>query len=168
MMKKRLSVRCHNTGQTHQVPLGSTLEEVYRLIGLHMPWGATSAKVNNKVEGLHYVLFTDKDVEFLDITSSSGMRTYTRSLFFVLYKAVRDLYPTATLRISTPVSRGYFCYLQMEGGQAVTPDVVSALRCRMQEIIDARIPFHHHTCPTEEAVALFLADSGLPFTYPPA
>ena len=75
MMKKRLSVRCHNTGQTHQVPLGSTLEEVYRLIGLHMPWGATSAKVNNKVEGLHYVLFTDKDVEFLDITSSSGMRT---------------------------------------------------------------------------------------------
>ena len=158
MMKKRLSVRCHNTGQTRQVPLGSTLEEVYRLIGLHMPWGATSAKVNNKVEGLHYVLFTDKDVEFLDITSSSGMRTYTRSLFFVLYKAVRDLYPTATLRISTPVSRGYFCYLQMEGGQAVTPDVVDALRKRMQQIVKDRLPFHHHTCPTEEAVALFRRD----------
>ena len=83
------------------------------MTGLDMPYGVTSAKVNNKVEGLHFMCFTDKDVEFLDVTSPSGMRTYTRSLFFVLYKAVIDLYPGSRLRIDTPVPNGYYCRLDL-------------------------------------------------------
>jgi uridine kinase len=84
-----------------------------------MPFGPTSAKVNNKVEGLHFVLFNDKDIEYLDITSPSGHRTYTRSVFFVLYKAAHDLFPDAMLRIENPVSNGYYCQLDLPGG--VTP-----------------------------------------------
>ncbi len=155
-MTKNITIRCKNTGRSHKVPLGYNLEEVYELLELDMPYGATSAKVNNKVEGLHYTLFGDKDVEFLDITSSSGMRTYTRSLFFILYKAVRDLYPGAHLRIDTPVSNGYYCHLHIEGG--VNADVVAQLRQRMNEIVAAKLPFHRHTCLTEEAVARFRND----------
>ena len=70
------------------------------MTGLDMPYGVTSAKVNNKVEGLHFMCFTDKDVEFLDVTSPSGMRTYTRSLFFVLYKAVIDLSIAASTSVA--------------------------------------------------------------------
>ena len=87
-----ITIRCKNTGRTHKVPVGFNLEEVYEMLDLKMPYGPTSAKVNNKVEGLHFTFFNDKDVEFLDISSPSGLRTYTRSLFFVLYKAVRDTY----------------------------------------------------------------------------
>ena len=105
-MGKNITIRCKNTGREHRVPVGFNLEEFYEMLDLNLPYGATSAKVNNKVEGLHYMLFNDKDVEFLDITTSSGLRTYTRSLFFVLYKAVRDLYSGARLRIDTPVSNG--------------------------------------------------------------
>lgn len=153
-MIKTVSVRCKNTGRTHKVPVGFTLEEFYDMLELDMPCGCTSAKVNNKVEGLHYTLFGDKDVEFLDITSPSGLRTYTRSLFFVLYKAVHDLYPAAGLRIGTPVSNGYYCRLEgIEGG--VTPDVVSALRRKMQELVEADLPYHRICCPAEEAVRLF-------------
>lgn len=39
------------------------------------------AKVNNKVEGMHFRAYRDKDVEFLDMTSGSGSRCYTRTLF---------------------------------------------------------------------------------------
>lgn len=96
-------------------------------------------------------------MEFLDITSPSGLRTYTRSLFFVLYKAVYDLYGSRTpLRIDTPVSNGYYCHLDIEGG--VTPDVVERLKTRMQEIVKADLPFHRITCPTEEAIARFRTD----------
>lgn len=152
-MGKNITIRCKNTGKSHKVPIGFTLEEVYEMLELDMPHGATSAKVNNKVEGLHFMFFNDKDVEFLDITSPSGLRTYTRSLFFVLYKALHDLYPAARLRIETPVSNGYYCRVFMEGG--VTPVVAAALRGRMQEIVNADLPFHRITCPTEEAVRLF-------------
>ena len=157
-MGKTVTIRCKNTGKRHKVPMGFTLEEVYEMLELDMPHGATSAKVNNKVEGLHFMFFNDKDVEFLDITSPSGLRTYTRSLFFVLYKALHDLYPSARLRIDTPVSNGYYCRVFIDGG--VTPALVDALRQRMHEIVKADLPFHRITCPTEEAVRLFRS-SGL-------
>ena len=102
------------------------------------------------------MFFNDKDVEFLDITSASGMRTYTRSLFFILYKAVRDVFPGARLRIDTPVTNGYYCRLNLPGG--ITPEVADKLRRRMQEIVKADMSFHRITCPTEEAVARFRAD----------
>ena len=152
-MGKTINIRCINTGRTHKVPMGFNLEEVYELLELKMPHGATSAKVNNKVEGLHFVLFNDKDVEYLDITSPSGHRTYTRSVFFVLYKAVHDLFPDAMLRIENPVSNGYYCCLDLPGG--VTPAQVEQLKARMQEIINDDLPFHRLTAHTEDAVKLF-------------
>lgn len=156
-MSKNISIRCANTGRTHRVPIGFTLEEFYEMLDLHMPYGPTSAKVNNKVEGLHYMFFNDKDVEFLDITSSSGLRTYTRSLFFVLYKAVRDVIgPEARLRIDTPVSNGYYCHISCPGG--LTPELTDSLRTRMQAIVQADMPFHRITCPTTEAIERFRAD----------
>lgn len=157
-MNKTIQIRCKNTGQTHTVPLGATLEEVLAIVGLDMPHGVTSAKVNNKVEGLHYVFFSDKDVEFLDITSSSGMRTYTRSLFFVLYKAVHDVCPEADLRIGSPVSNGYYC--RLSSPCEVTPELAARLKARMEEIVRADLPFHRLTTHTDEAAALF-RESGL-------
>ena len=157
-MAKTINIRCANTGRTHKVPMGFNLEEVYELLELKMPFGPTSAKVNNKVEGLHFVLFNDKDIEYLDITSPSGHRTYTRSVFFVLYKAAHDLFPNAMLRIENPVSNGYYCHIDLPGG--ITPEQVEQLKVRMQEIINDDLPFHRLTAHTDEAVKLF-RDAGL-------
>ncbi|MBR7086021.1 MAG: nucleoside kinase, partial [Prevotella sp.] len=90
---------------------------------------------------------------FLDLTSSSGLRTYTRTLFFILCKAVHDLYPTASVVIDIPVSNGYFCNLKL--GRAVTVQDVDALRRQMQQIIDADLPIRRREVPTEEAIKLF-------------
>lgn len=162
-MGKTINIRCRNTGRTHKVPIGFNLEEVYDMLEIHLPLGVTSAKVNNKVEGLHYMLFGDKDIEYLDISSSSGMRTFTRSLFFVLYKAVNELYPGMRLRIDTPVSNGYYCTLEpateadgnADDNTTSREQQCDAIRTRMQEIVDADMPFHRITCPTEEAISLF-------------
>lgn len=155
-MSKNITIRCKNTGRSYRVPVGYNLEELYEMVDLGMPHGATSAKVNNKVEGLHYMFFNDKDVEFLDVTSSSGLRTYTRSVFFMLYKAVRDLFGNARLRIDSHVSNGYYCQLELEGG--VTPEVVDKLKQRMQQMVKEAIPFHRITCPTDQAIERFRAD----------
>lgn len=135
------------------VPTGSTLWEAYRALNLQMPYGPVSAKVNNKVEGLHYRIYNAKDVEFLDVTSASGMRTYTRSLFFVLVKAVNNLFSGCQLRIETPVARGYYCDLRI--GRPIEKEDVIAIRRKMQEIVDADIPFHRIQSLTEDAIELF-------------
>jgi uridine kinase len=122
-------------------------------MNLEMPYGPICAKVNNKVEGMHFRLYHNKDVEFLDMHSGSGSRNYTRTLFFILCKAVHDLYPKSEVVIDIPVSNGYYVDLQI--GPAVTLEHVDNIRRRMQESIDAKIPVTRHEVPTEDAVRMF-------------
>ena len=148
-----IQIRCKNNGQTLTAPIGSTLSEVFRNAGIDMKYGPICAKVNNKVEGMHYRIYHNKDVEFLDMTSGSGSRNYTRSLFFVLCKAVHDLYPQSKVVIDIPVSKGY--YVDLTIGHEVTDDDVARIRQRMQQIIDAKMPIRRFEVPTEDAVRMF-------------
>ncbi|WP_449030732.1 nucleoside kinase [Prevotella melaninogenica] len=153
IMRQVLHIRCKNNKKTQEVPIGSTLSDIYEEINLQMPYGPVSAKVNNKVEGLHYRVYHNKDVEFLDLLTPSGIRTYTRSLFLVLCKAVHDLYTGSQVVIDIPVSNGYYCNLQL--GHEITTEDVDRIRTRMQEIIDAKIPIQRYETTTEEAVKMF-------------
>ena len=152
-MEQAISIHVRNIDKTIEVPMGSTLEEIYEMTGMKMAYGPVSAHVNNKVEGMHYRAYKQKEVEFLDVTSSSGSRAYTRTLFFVLCKAAHDLFKPCKVAIDIPVSNGYYVNLQI--GRPVTLDDAGAIRRRMQEIIDAALPIHRHETTTEEAIALF-------------
>ena len=147
MMGSELKIRCRNNGRQISVPLGSTLSEVYALAGFTMDYGPVSAIVNNKVQGMNYRLYNNKDVEFLSLTSSSGMRTYTRSLFLILAKAVEDVFPGVQLFIGGSLCRGYYCKLRL--GRPVEKEDINRLKARMQEIIDADMPICQKQCPTE-------------------
>ena len=105
-MEQTIKIQVLNNGKTIEVPMGSTLEEAYQLSGLQMSHGPISAHINNKVEGMHFRLYKQKQVEFLDITSATGSRAYTRSLFFVLCKAAHDLFTPCKVSIDIPVSNG--------------------------------------------------------------
>ena len=148
-----IQIRCKNNKKSQKVEIGSTLFDIFSAFDLKMTHGPVSARVNNKVEGMHYRVYNSKDVEFLDMTSSSGSRAYTRSLFFVLCKAVQDIYPATDVVIDIPVSNGF--YVDIRLGRPVVDEDVNIIRRRMQEIIDARMPIRRFTVPTEEAVALF-------------
>ena len=152
-MKQVIQIRCKNNKKSQKVEIGSTLFDIFSAFDLKMTHGPVSARVNNKVEGMHYRVYNSKDVEFLDMTSSSGLRAYTRTLFFVLCKAVQDIYPATDVVIDIPVSNGF--YVDIRLGRPVVDEDVNIIRRRMQEIIDARMPIRRFTVPTEEAVALF-------------
>ena len=148
-----IQIRCKNNKKTQKVEIGSTLFDVFSVFDLKMTHGPVSARVNNKVEGMHYRVYNSKDVEFLDMASSSGSRAYTRTLFFVLCKAVQDIYPNTDVVIDIPVSNGF--YVDIRLGRPVVEEDVNILRRRMQEIIDAKMPIRRYMVPTEDAIALF-------------
>ena len=152
-MKQVIQIRCKNNKKIVNVNIGSTLSDVLNEINLKMPYGPVCAKVNNKVEGLHYRLYHKKDVEFLDMTSGSGSRNYTRSVFFVLCKAVKDIWPKSHVVIDIPVSNGYYCDLRI--GRPVTEEDVAKVKARMDEIIAAAMPIRRHESVTEKAIKLF-------------
>ena len=152
-MKQVIQIRCKNNKKSQKVEIGSTLFDIFSAFDLKMTHGPVSARVNNKVEGMHYRVYNSKDVEFLDMASASGSRAYTRTLFFVLCKAVQDIYPNTDVVIDIPVSNGF--YVDIRLGRPVVEEDVNILRRRMQEIIDAKMPIRRYMVPTEDAIALF-------------
>ena len=152
-MEQQIKIRCKNNKKSVNISIGSNLSEIFSQLGLEMEFGPVSAKVNNKVEGMHYRVYKPKDIEFLDMHSASGIRAYTRSVFFVLCKAAHDLWKDCTVIIDIPISNGYYVNLKL--GREVTPDDVNELRQRMQQLIDARLPIHRFESTTEEAIEMF-------------
>ena len=148
-----LQIYCKNNKETREFPEGTSLIDIYKGFGLNMPYGTVSAKVNNKVENLDFRVYYNKDVEFLDITSASGMRTYVRSLCFVLVKAVDDLYPCGSISLEHPVSKGYFCKLHID--RTIGLDDVARIKKRMQEIIDDDLPITRYEQRTEDIIRIF-------------
>ena len=148
-----LQIYCKNNNSTREFPEGSSLLDIYNGFNLAMPYGPVSAKVNNKGESLDFRVYYNKDIEFLDITSSSGMRTYVRSLFFILVKAVEELYPQGSISLEHPISKGYFCKLHID--RTIGLDDVQRIKQKMQEIIAADIPYTRTESHTEEVVRLF-------------
>ncbi len=153
-MKQMIQIRCKNNKKSQKVVIGSTLFDIFSEFGLQMSHGPVSCKVNNKVEGLHYRVYNNKDVEFLDMTSPSGSRAYTRTLFFVLCKAVKDVFPVSPdVIIDIPVSNGFYVDVRID--RPLTVEDVDMIRRRMEKIIADRMPIRRYMVPTEEAIALF-------------
>lgn len=152
-MKQMLQIYCKNNNIYKEFPVGTLLLDIYSKLNLNLPYPPVNAKVNNRTEGLTFRVYNNKDIEFIDVRDSSGMRTYVRSLCFVLYKAIRELFPEGKLLMEHPVSKGYFCDLQI--GRPITLEDVTKIKARMKEIIDADIRYHRVECRTEEAAKLF-------------
>ena len=148
-----LQIYCKNINKSKCFPIGISLLDIYSGFNLDLPYGPVSAKVNNKVENLTFRLYNNKDIEFQTIQSSSGMRTYVRSLCFVLCKAVEDLYPNGNIALEHPVSKGYYCQLKLD--RTVGLDDVQRIKQRMKEIIAEDLPFKRFEKHTTEVVELF-------------
>ena len=152
-MKQMLQICCKNNNISKEFPIGSSLLDIYYGFNLNFPYQVVSAKVNNRSEGLNFRVYNNKDIEFLDVRDQSGMRTYVRSLCFVLFKAVTELFPEGKLFVEHPVSKGYFCNLRI--GRPIELEDVKRIKQRMQEIIAENIPYHRIECHTAEAVRIF-------------
>ena len=152
-MKDTVQVHCINTNEKKDVPMGSSLEELIEVFGVKMPHLIANAKVNNKTESLAYRIYRPKRIEYVDISNSSAMRTYVRSLCFILAKAVDDLFPDAQIFIEHSVSNGY--YFQIDAGQIIGKEQLDNIRKRMHEIVDADIPFESIEDETTDVVKLF-------------
>ncbi|HBX44852.1 MAG TPA: AAA family ATPase, partial [Porphyromonadaceae bacterium] len=151
--KDLVKIKCVNTNEYKEVPIGSSLEQLIAVFGVKMPYLIANAKVNNKTESLAYKVYRPRTVEYVDISNSSAMRTYVRSLCFILAKAVDDVLPDAEVHIEHAVAKGY--YFQIHGEAPVGEKELDAVRNRMRDIVQADLPFIQVEDETENVVKLF-------------
>ena len=158
-MTDSITIFCKNNRVSLEVPSGSTLTTIYDLLGAPLQHRPMNAQVNNKTESLTYACWQPKEIEYIDYTRDSGQRTYVRSLCHLFSKAVHDLLPDASLHLEHPVSKGYYCTI--EHAQPIRPALIEQIKQRMQDLIDADLPFQLHRVRTPEAIALF-QKNGMP------
>ncbi|PKQ65135.1 AAA family ATPase [Labilibaculum filiforme] len=115
------------------------------------------AMVNNKLKELTYEIYKPKKVLFVDGTHPDGRRMYVRSLCFLLYKAVHDLYPKASFRVEHSISNGLYCRVT-DKNILLTPEDVENIKKRMQAIVEEDLPFIREEIETEKAIELFEAN----------
>ena len=172
-MSETITIYCKNNNTYKDVPIGSSLLDIYTSVGAPLRYRPMNAQVNNKTESLNFRCWQPKDIEFIDYTQLSGLRTYVRSLCHIFSKAVYDIWPTATLNLEHPVSKGYYCVIH--NGKNIDLETIEKIKKRMWELIDADLPFLHKSVRTVDAAVLFrergmndkarlIETAGLPYT----
>lgn len=156
-MSPTITIYCKNTKQYYDVPRGISLIELKERIGISLPYPVVAAHVNYKAENLDFLLYKPKDVEFLDASTPSGIRCYTRTLNMILACAIHELYPQADLRVEHPISKGYYCTLQWKKDheQTLTADMISAIKERMHQIIREDRKIIEEEKQTKEVIKMF-------------
>ncbi|MDD4684582.1 MAG: nucleoside kinase [Bacteroidales bacterium] len=152
-MVEMLEIICKNNNSKILVPFGSTIHEVSKFAGVKTEFPILGAYVNNKVQNISYKVFMPKTVEFIDINNPNGRRMYALSLMFVLYKAVKDIFPKSDLHIHHSMARGYYSEIKNIG--AIDEQRVKLIKDKMTELIEKDIPFLTKTIQTQEAVDIF-------------
>lgn len=172
-MSETITIYCKNNNTYKDVPIGSSLLDIYTALGAPLRYRPMNAQVNNKTESLNFRCWQPKDIEFIDYTQLSGLRTYVRSICHIFSKAVYDIWPTATLNLEHPVSKGYYCVIH--NGKNIDLETIERIKKRMWELIDADLPFLHKSVRTVDAAVLFrergmndkarlIETAGLPYT----
>lgn len=152
-MTDTVRVHCLNNNVYKDVKIGASLEELIDILGVKSRYLIANAKVNNKTESLSYRIFRPKTIEYVDLSHSSAMRTYVRSLCFILAKAVNDTLRNAETYIEHAVAKGY--YFQIEAEVPVGKPELDGIRRRMREIVEEDIPFIQVEEETDKVVKLF-------------
>ena len=153
-----------NTGERMMVEAGTRLAELAAeyirkktAVEGKTPWPILGALVNNKVEQLQYRIYNPKTIQLLDITSRQGFRMYRNALTMMLYTAVHDCYPKATLSIDHSMQNGFYCRITSAVDDFVLPDpmeVCSTVRDRMIALQEQDIPFVAKTMLLKDAIEL--------------
>lgn len=159
MQIKQVEILCKNTGNKCSYPMGITLAEIAQDQNIKLRTAVCGALVNNKLKELSFTVIKSKTIEFVDMVHADGRRMYIRSLLYVFYAAINELFPEANMSVEHGISNGY--YAEMKGiGRNITETDIYAIEQSMKEIIQKNYPFEKLGLPTEEAVTM-LIEQGL-------
>ena len=142
-------------GVTQTFPEGVSIESVAREMA---PNGQEPllAKVNGSLKELFKRLYSDCDIEFLDITTGPGYKTYERGLIFLMLAALYRLYgqdECNNLRVEHSIGQGIYC--EINGRLRISEEFLGTLRKEMLDICKEDRMIEKKSMNTGNAIKLF-------------
>lgn len=152
--KELITIICENDGRQLEVPMGTPLGELATEVE-EGRYPFLAAFVNNRLKELSYKVYRPVTVRFIDITSHAGFRLYQRTAWFILQKAVQDLWPGRALHIRHSLGQSGF-YCEVEQMPLLSEADIAALEQQMRSIVEADYPIRRHRMLTSEVRKRYL------------
>lgn len=153
-MERNIRIKCLNNNTIKNYPKETRLKEIAEDLNIQLKAPVIGALVNNKLTELTYEVYHPKNIFFIDHTHAEGMRLYLRGLYFILYKAVQDLFPGAQLTIEHSVSKGIYCEVHHTPEELNIQDVFNIGK-RMRDIVNMDLPFIKEQQETDDVIQIF-------------
>lgn len=109
------------------------------------------ARVNNRIRELSNEVYCDSEIEFIDITTSDGIRMMQRGLIFLLYLSAKMVFPEKKLKVLHSIGNGLYCEL----GDWVTSKDLIKIKNKMSELIELDLAFKKEKLDKREAIRQF-------------
>ncbi|OPX17744.1 hypothetical protein BXT86_04860 [candidate division WOR-3 bacterium 4484_100] len=94
----------------------------------------------------------EQDIEGVeDLRRLNHWRSYQSTLSFILYTAIKKLYPKAKLRIEHSMSRGFYCLLN----RRINQTDIKKIDKKMRQIIEMNLPINARVLQRSKAIKLF-------------
>ena len=159
-----IRIYCENDNQYHKAVKGTKLKDLAPDL---YEGKAIAALVDNRLKEMDFSILDPATIRFIGYDHPDGRRTYIRSLCFVLQNAVREMFPDKVLSIDYSLPSGLYCEIRevkpMDDGRPdvyfITDQELEDLKTRMQQIVDADLPFTKVKMNFEEAQKLFAANN---------
>lgn len=140
-------------GENIQVKKGSSIAEIIDENSMEKNIPVVLAKVGEDICELAHIIDGENSLEPLDISSNIGMRTYARTLQFVLIKAVLNLFPEARISIEHSLSKGLYCEVSKD--TPLTEEDLRKVKESMKQIIGRNSRINKIALKREEAIKIF-------------
>lgn len=112
------------------------------------------ARSGNVLYELGSKITNSMDINFIDLTDQDGVRVYSRSLSFIMVKAIKDLYGIDTkIYIEHSINGNLYTEVYQKG-VVIDDKFLSEVKSKMQEIINANHPIERLIVSADEATEL--------------
>jgi threonyl-tRNA synthetase len=140
-------------GSTKSFPAPLTVAELAQSIGAGLARAALAGKVDGKLVDTSYRIESDAAVEIVTPKSAEGLEILRHSTSHLMAQAVQELFPGAQVTIGPVIENGF--YYDFAYKRPFTPEDLSAIEKRMQEISKKDLVVERKTMSRDEAVKYF-------------
>lgn len=136
-----------------KVKNGTKIKDILKIVNNLEHRNYLCVRIDNEIKHLDYKLQESRDIELLDLTDKDGIRVYTRTLTFILIKALYDLFPKSIVSIEHSLSKGL--YVEVHKDNELELHDIDRIKEKMNEIIKKDLPIKRILMKTNEANKIF-------------
>ena len=140
-------------GSTRSFDQALTIHEVATDIGPGLAKAALAGKVNGELRDTSWLIETDVNLAIITARDEEGLEVIRHSCAHLLAQAVKELFPEAQVTIGPVIDDGF--YYDFAFKRPFTPEDLSAIEDKMNELAAADIPVSRQVMERDQAISYF-------------